>query len=133
MRKTYALTCWLTLIAAAPALAQAPAAPPPGVVATTNNPNLSVASVKLDNGLRASKIIGTAVYGDGAERLGTIDDLVVTEGDKVTVAVIAVGGVLGMGSKLIAVPYSQIKAEHERLLLPGVTKDTLNAMPSLVY
>ena len=130
----------MTLIAALtaiPVLAQqaTPAAPAavPGVVATTNNPNLAVATVKLESGTRASKLIGAAVHTDQNERLGTVDDLILTQGDKVTVAIVSVGGFLGLGSKLVAVPFPQLRAEGDHMVLPGATKDTLNAMPSFVY
>ncbi len=121
-------------LAASPALAQ-PAAPasPAGVVATTNNPNLAVATVKLENGARMSKIIGSTVYTDQNEKVGAVDDLIMTAGDKITVAIVSVGGFLGLGSKLVAVPYTQLKVDGERVTLPGASKDSLNAMPSFVY
>lgn len=106
---------------------------PAGVVATTNNPNLAVASVRLENGIRASKLIGSTVYSEQNERIGMIDDLVMTGDDKVTVAVISVGGFLGLGSKLVAVPFGQLKRDADRVVLPGATKDALNAMPNFVY
>lgn len=108
-------------------------APPAGVVATTNNPNLAVASVRMENGVRASKLIGGAVYSDGNERVGSVDDLIMTENDKITVAVIAVGGFLGLGSKLVAVPFGQLKRDGDHVVLAGATKDMLNAMPNFVY
>ena len=116
----------------APATPAAPANPP-GVVATTNNPNLAVASVKLENGIRASKVIGATVRGDNDQEIGKVDDLVMTEGNKVTVAVIAVGGFLGLGSKLVAFPYEQLRVNGDRVTLAGATKDSLNAMPSFQY
>ncbi len=128
---------------ASPSSGASPAAPSPtppsagnttpGVVATTNNPNLAVANVKLENGARVSKIIGLTVYTDGNEKVGTVDDVVLTEGDKATVAVISVGGFLGIGSKLVAVPFDQLKRDTDKATLPGATKDSLNAMPGLVY
>ena len=105
----------------------------PGVVATTNNPNLAVATVKLERGIRTSKLIGSAVYGDANQQVGTLDDLVMTEGNKVTVAVVSVGGFLGMGAKLVAFPYEQLKWDGQHLTLPGATKDSLNAMPNFEY
>jgi len=117
---------------AAPAPAPAPAQPG-GLVATTNNPNLSVASVRLENGVRASKVIGSTVYNEQNERVGSVDDLIMTEDDKVTVAIISVGGFLGLGSKLVAVPFGQLKRDADRVVLTGATKDTLNGMPSFVY
>jgi len=120
---------------AGPALAQQAPAPPslPGVVATTNNPNLAVSAVRLESGQRLTRVIGASVFDDAGVRIGGVDDLVMTEGDKVSVAVIAVGGFLGMGSKLVAVPFGQLKRDGERLVLPGATKDKLEAMPSLTY
>ncbi|MBV8914152.1 MAG: PRC-barrel domain-containing protein [Acetobacteraceae bacterium] len=127
--------------AASPAAPAAPPAPapasqpanPPGVVATTNNPNLAVASVKLENGIRASKLIGASVRTDGDQEVGKVDDLVMTEGNKVTVAVVAVGGFLGLGSKLVAFPFDQLRISGDHVLLPGVSKDSLNAMPNFQY
>lgn len=142
MNKATSLTLALLLAAAAPAVAQttAPATTPatqaqttPGVSSTAGNPNLSVATVKLDSGVRVSKIVGATVYGSDTKDLGTINDLVMTKDDQVTLAVVSVGGFLGVGSKLVAFPYKQLKQDGDRLTLPGVTADTLNAMPSFEY
>ncbi len=126
-----------TLVAAMTALPvaaqQADQAAPPGVVATTNNPNLSVASVRLENGVRTSKLIGSAVYSEQNERIGSVDDLVMTGDDKITVAIVSVGGFLGMGSKLVAMPFGQLKRDGDHVVLQGATKDSLNAMPNFVY
>ncbi|MGI4943345.1 MAG: PRC-barrel domain-containing protein [Janthinobacterium lividum] len=122
------------VLLAGPALAQQAATPAiPGVMATTNNPNLAVSAVRLDSGRRLSQVIGASVFNDAGERIGGIDDLVMVEGDKVSVAIIGIGGFLGMGAKLVAVPYQQLKRDGEKLMLPGVTKDVLDAMPSFSY
>lgn len=117
-----------------PADSSAPApGAPAGLVATVNNPNLAVAAVKLENGVRASKLIGATVYSDQNEGVGSVDDLIMTDGNKVTVVVVSVGGFLGLGSKLVAVPFDQLRRDADRVTLPGATKDTLNAMPNFVY
>lgn len=113
--------------------AQQPGATPPGLVATTNNPNLAVATVKLGSGTRTSKIVGASVYNEGNEKLGTVDDVILTEGDKATVAIVAIGGVLGVGSKLVALPFTQMRREADKIVLTGVTKEALAAMPSFTY
>ena len=122
---------------AAPGPAQAPPpspqAPPTGVVATTNNPNLAVATLRLENGVRASKIIGAAVQNEQNQRVGTVDDLIVAPDDKVTMAIVSVGGFLGVGDKLVAVPWQQLKAEGDHLVLPGASKDTMSAAPGFRY
>ena len=121
--------------------ANAPAAPPqtpPGVVATTDNPNLAVATIKLEQGSRLSQLIGMAVHSSQnlqSPQIGKIDDLVMTGDSKVTMAVIAVGGFLGLGAKLVAVPWSQLQMQPDagRLILPGATVDMLNGMPTFTY
>ncbi len=135
-----AVTTVVAALAAWPAAAQQmdrTAAPlagitPPGAVPSVDNPNLAVASVRLEGGVRASRLIGAAVYGDQNERVGSVDDLIMTEDDKVTAAVIAVGGFLGIGSKLVVVSFDQLKRDADHVTLPGATKDTLNAMPNFI-
>jgi|ERR1700727_1786507 sporulation protein YlmC with PRC-barrel domain len=119
----------LAVIAAFPASAQQPTTPPP----STGNPNLAVATVKLENGIRLSKIIGSTVYADPNTSIGTVDDLIMTPDKQVAMVIVSVGGFLGLGSKLIAVPYDQLKSEGGKTMLPGVTKDTLKAMPNFTY
>lgn len=117
-----------------PAVPATPTQPAlPGVVATTNNPNLAVATIKLESGTRAGKIIGSAVQNEGGERIGSIDDLILSRDDKVIMAIVSVGGFLGLGSKLVAVPWSQLRMEKDYLIMPGATKDGLNAMPNFTY
>ena len=106
---------------------------PTGVVATTDNPNLAVATLRLTSGVRAGKIIGEAVQNEQNQRVGTVDDLILSPESKVTMAIVSVGGFLGMGSKLVAVPWPQLKAEGDHLVLPGATKASLNAAPNFQY
>jgi sporulation protein YlmC with PRC-barrel domain len=110
-----------------------PASQPTGVVATTNNPNLAVATIKLESGVRAGKIIGEAVQNDQNQRVGTVDDLILSPESKVTMAIVSVGGFLGMGSKLVAVPWQQLTTAGDHLVLPGATKASLNAAPTFQY
>jgi sporulation protein YlmC with PRC-barrel domain len=120
----------LAVITAFPASAQQPTTPPPS---GTGNPNLTIATVKLENGTRLSKIIGSTVYADPNTSIGTVDDLIMTPDKQVAMVIVSVGGFLGLGSKLIAVPYDQLKSEGGKTMLPGVTKDTLKAMPNFTY
>lgn len=118
---------------AAPAAPSATAPALPGVTATTGNPNLAVASIKLDSGVRVSKIVGATVFTSDNKDLGKIDDLVMTKDNQITLAVVSVGGFLGVGSKLVAFPYKALTQDGDHLTLPGVTADSLNAMPSFEY
>src|SRR6202040_4440938 len=54
---------------------------------------------------RASELIGATVVNDQDERIGTIDDFIIGRDDRVLFAVLQVGGFLGLGGRLVAVPY----------------------------
>jgi hypothetical protein len=87
----------------------------------------------LADGYRSSKLIGAGVTNDQQETIGKIDDLLVGRGDKVLYAVISVGGFLGVGSKLVAVPYDSLSIGKSSLVLPGGTKEQLKALPEFKY
>ena len=145
MNRTISLTLCTALLAAGllaaagPLAAQttSPASAPSTsstVVPTAGNPNLSVASVRMENGIRASKIIGAGVYSDPNTQIGTVNDLMLTPDNKVALAIISVGGLIGIGGKLTAVPIGQLQREPDgKLMLPGASKDSLNAEPNFIY
>jgi len=68
------------------------------------------------------------------EKIGELDDLIIGK-DRVLFAIIQVGGFLGIGSRLVAVPYTslQIGQEGKHIVLPGATKEQLKALPEFVY
>ena len=62
----------------------------------------------------SKKFVGTEVMNHQGEKLGAIDDLVVDlESGKVAYAALSVGGVLGIGDKLFAVPFDEFKTTHD--------------------
>lgn len=89
----------------------------------------------LAEAYRASRMIGTAVLNDKNEKIGTVDDLIVSPNDRVLFAVLSVGGFLGINRRLIAVPYSELKVDSEgrKIILPGATKNALSNLPEFHY
>lgn len=75
----------------------------------------------LATGYRTSKVVGSTVVNEADEKVGTIDDLIVTPSEKVPLAVRSVGGFLGMGTKFIVVPYSTLTVRDNKMVLPGAT------------
>ena len=74
--------------------------------------------------------MGSTVINEANETVGTIDDLIVTPGEKVPFAVLSVGGFLGMGTKYVVVPYSSLEVNDKRMMLRGATKDSLKGLRS---
>jgi hypothetical protein len=86
-------------------------------------------------GYRASKIIGSTVRNDANEAIGKINDIIIGRNDRALVAVVSVGGFLGVGDKLVAVPYDQLRPTNDNkgLILAGATKDALKSLPAFTY
>ena len=89
----------------------------------------------LAEAYRASKLIGASVTNDKNEKIGSVDDLIVTPTDRVLFAVISVGGFLGINGRLVAVPYSSLKFDEKgrKVTLPGARKDALTNLPPFHY
>jgi hypothetical protein len=90
--------------------------------------------VSVADGYRFSKLRGESVYNSTNEKIGSLDDLIVGK-DRVLFAIIQVGGFLGIGSRLVAVPYTslQISADGKRITLPNATKEQLQSLPEFHY
>ena len=88
---------------------------------------------KLSAGYRASKVIGSSVVNDANETIGTIDDLLVSRDGKQPYAVLSIGGFLGMGTRLVVVPYDTLKFVDQKVILPGGTKEGLKMLPEFKY
>ena len=88
---------------------------------------------KLSAGYRSSKVVGTSVVNDANETIGTIEDLLVSHDGKQPYAVLSIGGFLGMGTRLVVVPYDLLKFADKRVILPGGTKEGLKMLPEFKY
>jgi hypothetical protein len=88
---------------------------------------------KLAAGYRASKVIGSSVVNDADETIGKVDDLLVSSDGKQPFAVLSVGGFLGMGTRLVVVPYETLKFSGNKVMLPGGTKEGLKTLPEFKY
>ena len=102
-------------------------APQPGDVDMTSLKPLDVATLKAED------LKGTDVISPTGQKLGDIDDFVLTGDGKVDAVVVEFGGFLGIGTKHVAVAYPGLKfmvgPNNERYLVISVTKDQLNAQP----
>jgi len=88
---------------------RAPMASNESTAANTKGPSGSLQ--KSNDEWRTSKLVGATVFDSNGDSLGTINDLLTNDSGKITQAVISTGGVLGIGGKLVAVPFDQLKFE----------------------
>ena len=83
-------------------------------------------SIQTDE-IRASKMVGSAVYDVQNRKIGSVDDVILNKNGKVDAVVIDVGSFLGMGGKDVAVLPSDLKTDNNRLTLDR-TKEQLQQM-----
>jgi len=97
--------------------------------------SVSVAEMReVAKGWSAKKqILGKDVYNDAGDKIGDINDLIVTPSRSLSYAIVGVGGFLGIGEHNVAVPVSQFKQQMGKITLPGATKDALKAAPKFEY
>ena len=69
---------------------------------------------------RASKVVGLNVYNDNNQSIGSINDLLMDKSGNIKAAVISVGGFLGVGEHLVAVPFEKVKFVNEPVPYTGV-------------
>jgi sporulation protein YlmC with PRC-barrel domain len=122
--------------AAAPAVtppATAPHAAVPAATAPAAMPQTLPATVQAsrhmrDDQLRASKLIGSAVYDPADQKIGSVDELILNADGKVADVVIGVGSFLGAGEKHVAVPMAELKRGKNDHFVLAATKDSLKQM-----
>jgi len=128
-----AMTRAITLLAGAAVLAAALSGPALSQGAPQTLSLMKVDPTTLATGYRTSKVVGSTVYNEANEAVGTIDDLIVTPNETVPFAVLSVGGFLGMGSKYVVVPFNALIVKDKKMVLPGATKDSLKSLPEFKY
>jgi sporulation protein YlmC with PRC-barrel domain len=84
--------------------------------ATTNRADMSpsaASGASFQGDWRASKVVGLKVYNDDNSSIGSINDLLTDRNGNIKAVVIGVGGVLGVGEQLVAVPFDKVKFVNE--------------------
>jgi sporulation protein YlmC with PRC-barrel domain len=87
----------------------------------------------LAGSARASKLIGSKVY-KGDTSIGQIEDVLVDlDHGTSTAFILSLGGFLGIGKKLVAVPVSQIKVGSEASFMTDLTEAQLASAPEFDF
>jgi sporulation protein YlmC with PRC-barrel domain len=103
-----------------------PAAPP--AAATTKPGSSQIVNSQAKDEWLASKLKGTTVLGSDDQKIGSVSDILLDKSGQVRAFVVAVGGILGLGAKEVAIDLTQFhevpaaNGGQEQLKL-GMTKD----------
>ena len=85
-----------------------------------NTPPAAASESAFQDNWRASKVVGVSVYNDNNESLGSINDLLMDKSGNIKAVVVGVGGFLGVGEHLVAIPFDKIKFVNEPVAYTGV-------------
>jgi hypothetical protein len=132
--KSLVVAAFASLALAAAASAQQ--APEPGRIPIAGEVTLGVSVAEtavVATGWRASKLMHADVYNENNEKIGEIDDFIVSSDGSLSVAIIDVGGFLRIGTHRVAIPVQQFDQLAPKVVLNGATKDTLLKMPEFKY
>jgi sporulation protein YlmC with PRC-barrel domain len=121
------------------------AAPQPGAVPPRTTPPAAPgagqrsAASTASSQQRIADLVGAEVVGSGGDKVGEVDDIVIsTAGADSIRAVLQVGGLAGIGEKRISLPLSQITVERpadddEPTLRVAMDGDSLQRLPEYKY
>ena len=79
------------------------------------------------------QILGRAVFNDQGEKIGAVDDIIISPDKTLTYAIIGAGGFLGVARHNVAVQVNQLTLSGDNLVLPGATKEALKQAPEFEY
>ena len=99
--------------------------------------NVAVVDVdvkEVAQGYRASELTGADVENGAGETIGSIDDLIVDR-EKVLFAILQIGGFLGIGGHLVAIPYDSLEISEEgaTIVLAEASREELETLPEFEY
>lgn len=101
------------------AFAQSPSATTD--TATTAAPAAASDTSSFRGSWRTSKLVGLNVYNDSNESIGSVNDLLTDKSGDIKAVVIGVGGFLGIGEHLVAVPLDKVKFVDDPIVYTGAS------------
>jgi sporulation protein YlmC with PRC-barrel domain len=79
------------------------------------------------------QVLGQPVFNDQNERIGDVDDIIIAPDKAISYAIINAGVFFHIEKHDVAIPVSQLKLVEGKLVLPGATRDALQATPAFEY
>jgi sporulation protein YlmC with PRC-barrel domain len=78
-------------------------------------------------------LLGKTIYNDAGQKVGKVEDLIISPDANVSYVIVGAGGFVGIGRHDVAIPVTQIQDKAGKLMMPGATKDTIKGMPVFTY
>jgi sporulation protein YlmC with PRC-barrel domain len=102
----------------------------PCAAASTEAQEGDVIAVQSEEEARMDKLIGMSVSNSLEEDVGEVQDVLFNKDGSITGVVLSVGGFLGIGDKLVALPWDAVEVQYEEdVVLITATREQLEAAP----
>ena len=128
----FALALLLSGALALPALAQKKEEPKDAAKAAAIPTNTFFKGQTASQYLAEERLLGAKVINKDGQMVGTIDDLIISQGGQIEGVILGVGGLLGVGQKQVGVRLSALKITTAdgkiTISLPSATKEMLGAV-----
>jgi hypothetical protein len=122
-----ALAAALMAAASASVLAQTTAPAP------NSNADAAFVTVQPQGQWLASGLLGQVITNEAGEKIGAVNDVLFDKSGRIVNVVIGVGGFLGIGEKVVAVPFSSLSftadPQGKRVVMAPLSKARLEAAP----
>ena len=76
-------------------------------------------------------LMGKTVVNENDEKIGDVNDVVISSDGRSMYLLIGAGGFLGMGEKNVAVPFDRFERRNDQIVLSGYSKEQLKALPEV--
>jgi len=78
-------------------------------------------------------LMGKTIYNDSGQKVGKVEDLIISPDKSVSYVIVGAGGFVGIGRHDVAIPVTQIDDKSGKLVMPGATQDMIKNMPEFAY
>jgi sporulation protein YlmC with PRC-barrel domain len=91
---------------------------------------------QIAGGYTAEDLIGADIENTNGDTIDEVSDLLIDQNNEVTHVLVDVGGVLGIGTKTVALPIEELQVPQgsvdEPVFITSMTEDQLEALPAYV-
>lgn len=90
----------------------------------------AMAGASASGGHTADELLGAQIVNAQGDEIGEIEDLLIDQDNKISKAIVEVGGFLGIGSKFVPVDIAKLKkGANQQGFVSDMTKEQLKALP----
>jgi sporulation protein YlmC with PRC-barrel domain/ElaB/YqjD/DUF883 family membrane-anchored ribosome-binding protein len=90
-------------------------------------------ATEMGLGISAQRMIGAEVRNRQGDELGNMHDIILAMDGRAEQAVVSVGGYLGVGEKLVVVPYDSLTFARDHAVLATASRQDLEQRPAFPY